>query len=126
MLIRVHSRATELSIAGKKRRSIDHSQHHRWKHAKRDQQRGRETKRGRGFYTTSYEGVANGILRKFKETQSEGARDYYQRFLRRAPCPTCDGTRLRPETASVRVTGKSVVDVCRMTTEEALKFFETA
>jgi excinuclease ABC subunit A len=85
-----------------------------------------ESRHGRkGSYTTNYEGIANSILRRFKETQSEGARDYYQRFMRRAPCHTCDGTRLRPESASVKLGGVTLVELCRMTIEDAMKLFES-
>ena len=40
------------------------------------------------------------------------------------PCPECGGKRFRPEVLRVRLRGRSVDEVLRMTVEEALAFFE--
>ncbi|NUN53502.1 MAG: excinuclease ABC subunit A, partial [Planctomycetaceae bacterium] len=40
------------------------------------------------------------------------------------PCPECGGKRFRPEVLRVRLRGRSVDEVLRMTVEEALGFFE--
>jgi excinuclease ABC subunit A len=81
------------------------------------------SQRGRGEFTMDFRGVANNMLRRFKETQSEGARDYYASFLRKALCTVCGGSRLRPESAAVKLGGVTAVQVCRMTIAEALSFF---
>ena len=39
-------------------------------------------------------------------------------------CQRCGGSRLRPESAAVRVGGKTIVDVCRLPLDQALAFFE--
>ncbi len=50
-----------------------------------------------------WEGIENTLLRRLKETQSELASQSYQELLCDAPCPQCGGTRLRPESAAVRI-----------------------
>ncbi len=45
----------------------------------------------------------------------------YRSYL---PCPSCGGTRLRPEALAVRTCGRSIADVSRMTIERARRFFD--
>ncbi|AQU87890.1 excinuclease ABC subunit A [Komagataeibacter nataicola] len=40
-----------------------------------------------------------------------------------SPCPTCHGTRYRPEVLEVTIDGKSIADVLAMTVDEAAAFF---
>jgi excinuclease ABC subunit A len=42
----------------------------------------------------------------------------------RMPCEICDGRRYRPEVTQVRVGGSSIVDVLRLSVDEALAFFD--
>ncbi|MBI4863171.1 MAG: excinuclease ABC subunit UvrA [Candidatus Riflebacteria bacterium] len=82
-----------------------------------------ESSRGTGEFVMNYAGVANNLLRRFKETRSEDARDYYSRFLRKAPCPECGGSRLRAESAAVKVGGVTIVEICRMAIAHTIEFF---
>ncbi len=41
-----------------------------------------------------------------------------------ATCPDCHGSRLRPESRSVTLNGKRIHEVCALTAEEALLFFQ--
>ena len=50
-------------------------------------------------------------------------RVFLSRFRGYATCPECGGTRLRPEARAVRITGKSITDLCKLTVKEARKFF---
>ena len=50
-------------------------------------------------------------------------RVFLSRYRGYATCPECGGTRLRPEARAVRITGRSVTDLCRLTVKEARKFF---
>ena len=45
------------------------------------------------------------------------------RIIRDLPCRACGGGRLRPEPAAVYVHGKSIVDVCERSLDQALRFF---
>ncbi len=40
-------------------------------------------------------------------------------------CPTCGGSRLRPETLSVKIAGRSIADVVRFPIKAARQFFDT-
>ena len=50
-------------------------------------------------------------------------RVFLSRFRGYATCPDCGGTRLRPEARAVKITGKSITDLCQLTVKEARKFF---
>jgi excinuclease ABC subunit A len=50
-------------------------------------------------------------------------RVFLSRYRGYATCPDCKGTRLRAEARAVRITGRSITDVCQMTVKEARPFF---
>jgi excinuclease ABC subunit A len=66
-----------------------------------------------------WEGVVNQLHRRFKATGSESMRRYYMRYFSDKPCPTCGGERLKPESRAVRIRGKGIVELSRMTITEA-------
>ena len=45
------------------------------------------------------------------------------RVIRDLPCRACGGGRLRPEPAAVTVSGRTIVEVCELSLQEALAFF---
>jgi excinuclease ABC subunit A len=75
-----------------------------------------------GSYTTTYEGLLNTLMRRYKQTESENAKKYYGRFLSTRPCDACHGRRLKPEVLAVKVGGHSIIDVTEMTIREARDF----
>ncbi|PID39783.1 MAG: excinuclease ABC subunit A [Proteobacteria bacterium] len=75
-----------------------------------------------GSYTTTYEGLLNTLMRRYKQTESENAKKYYTRFLSTRPCPTCHGRRLKPEVLAVKIGGRSIIGVTEMTIREAQDF----
>jgi excinuclease ABC subunit A len=52
-------------------------------------------------------------------------RVFLSRYRGYALCPECHGTRLRPEARAVRVAGKSITEICKLTVKEARVFFGT-
>jgi excinuclease ABC subunit A len=50
-------------------------------------------------------------------------RVFLSRFRGYTLCPECQGGRLRREALNVRIAGKSLPDVCRMSIQEAYRFF---
>ncbi len=75
-----------------------------------------------GVFTTSYEGLANMIERRYKETSSNMARQYYEVFMADAECSSCGGKRLRRESLSVRVNGLTINDITSLEIDKLLKF----
>jgi excinuclease ABC subunit A len=50
-------------------------------------------------------------------------RVFLSRYRGYATCPECGGTRLRAEARAVRVAGKPITEVCKLTVKEARTFF---
>jgi len=71
-----------------------------------------------------YEGVIHAIRRRYRETKSQGMRDYYSQYLSQQPCPDCGGTRLRPEATAVTVGGLSLVQVTSLSIRRAYAWVE--
>ncbi len=72
-----------------------------------------------------FEGVVKLLERRYKETLSEDTRLEVERFMTERDCPACKGSRLRPETLSVKIAGRSIADVVRFSIKSARQFFET-
>ena len=49
---------------------------------------------------------------------------WYARFMSSRSCPTCKGRRLKPEVLSVKVNGRSIIDITEMTIQEAARFLD--
>ncbi len=69
------------------------------------------------------EGLVAAVERRWKQTKSEGAKEYYMGFLSFVPCRACGGRRLRPESLAVTVRDRSIADVAAMTVADAVRFF---
>jgi excinuclease ABC subunit A len=52
-------------------------------------------------------------------------RVFLSRYRGYALCPDCGGTRLRAEARAVRVAGRSITEICKLTVKEARNFFAT-
>ena len=71
--------------------------------------------------------VYGGVTRMIQEMEyhmdKEGASALQNRFVREIPCYDCDGRKLRPESLSVKIAGKGIMDVCAMSIEDCHVFF---
>lgn len=72
-----------------------------------------------------FEGVIPRMERIYMETKSNYMRTYIGKFMSNHACPVCRGSRLRPESLSVTVGGKSIHEVTEMSISEARDFFES-
>ncbi len=75
-------------------------------------------------YYMPFEGVVNNLARRYRETGSEYMRQEIEKYMGTRPCPSCRGTRLRPEALSVKIGGLSIEEVTRMPVADCLKFFQ--
>lgn len=82
-----------------------------------------KSKSGTGNFEVKWEGLIPRLMRRFRDTSSERAKKWYSQFMGDASCPDCGGQRLRPESASVKVGGKTIVEVSALTVVDAKAFF---
>jgi excinuclease ABC subunit A len=71
-----------------------------------------------------HEGIINSILRRYKETKSDGSRRYYESFMRKASCEVCNGKRLKPESLAVTIQGMNVIEVAEMTINQCQNWIQ--
>ncbi len=75
----------------------------------------------------SYDAVFRGLDHWFKDrieaTGSDKKREQLLSFMVETDCPTCGGSRLRPESRSVKINGRSISAYCRMPLEDCLEAF---
>ena len=76
----------------------------------------------RGEFYRVWEGVAAEIRRRYMQTGSDSAREFYVQYMSEQPCPACNGARLRPESLAVLVGGISVREVSRKNITEAYQW----
>ncbi|HEV3503844.1 MAG TPA: excinuclease ABC subunit UvrA, partial [Actinomycetes bacterium] len=76
-------------------------------------------------YHTTFEGVVSYLNRRYAEAESDSVRERVESYMREVPCPTCQGTRLRPESLAVTVAGRNIAQVAAMSVGEANAFFTT-
>ncbi|HYC31826.1 MAG TPA: excinuclease ABC subunit UvrA, partial [Gemmatimonadales bacterium] len=79
--------------------------------------------RGRGEYESEWEGVLRNVERRYRESTSDAVRVTLEEFMIEQPCQTCGGKRLKPESLSVLVHGRSIGDVVDLPVTRALEFF---
>ncbi len=75
-------------------------------------------------YKTTFEGIIPHFERRWNETTSDYVRADIERFMNMRPCPTCDGSRLRPEAIYVMVGEKNIAEICALSIDECLKFMK--
>jgi excinuclease ABC subunit A len=73
---------------------------------------------------SSFEGVIPHLARKYRESQSEESREKIQQYMSIKPCTVCNGERLKPSSLAVKVAGKSIIAITRMSVKKALEFLE--
>ena len=83
--------------------------------------------RGGAFrkYEKPFEGVLPNLARRYEETDSDFTRQRLRDYMSRQPCPTCKGSRMKPEVLACTVAGKSIVDLTRLSVRKALEFLRT-
>jgi excinuclease ABC subunit A len=81
--------------------------------------------KGRGEYESEWEGILKNVERRYRESSSDSIRTALEEFMIEQPCQTCGGKRLRPESLSVLIHGRSIGDVVDLPVERAMGFFES-
>ncbi|HEY1820810.1 MAG TPA: excinuclease ABC subunit UvrA [Trebonia sp.] len=92
-------------------RGLDQQVHVRYKN-----RYGRE----RSYYT-NFEGAITYVERRHAEAESDSSREKFAGFMREVPCPSCQGSRLKPVSLAVTIDDKSIADYCRQPIGELAK-----
>ncbi|MNO57627.1 UvrABC system protein A [compost metagenome] len=72
----------------------------------------------------TFEGIIHNLERRYRDTSSEGIREFIEEFMGTKPCATCKGHRLKKETLAVTINDKNMAFVTSLSIGEAMQFFE--
>lgn len=78
--------------------------------------------RERAYTTPAFEGAVQFVKRRHTEAESDSSRERFEGYMREVPCPTCEGTRLKPIVLAVTVMEKSIAEVSAMSISECAEF----
>jgi excinuclease ABC subunit A len=73
-------------------------------------------------YTTPFEGAVPFVKRRHSEAESDASRERFEGYMREVPCPTCEGTRLKPIVLAVTIMGKSIAEISAMSISDCAEF----
>jgi excinuclease ABC subunit A len=71
-----------------------------------------------------FEGVITNLERRWKETDSEWAREEIAKYFHDVPCDACNGYRLKPEALCVKIGGLHIGQVSEMSIKRAGEWIE--
>jgi len=70
-----------------------------------------------------FEGIITNLERRFKETDSDWAREEIGRFMSETPCSACQGFRLKPEALAVKIAHKHIGEISQLSVKAAGDWF---
>ena len=76
-----------------------------------------------GVYESTFEGVIPHLERRYKQTESNGVRNWIEGYMSITSCPSCNGTRLKPEALAVILDRETIDSVTAMSIKQALNYF---
>lgn len=71
-----------------------------------------------------FEGIMPQLERLYLQTQSEWRREEIAQYMRQIPCSSCGGNRLKREALFVRIDGKNIMEVTRLSISSAYGFYQ--
>lgn len=69
-----------------------------------------------------FEGLIPQLERRYSESESGQVREEIENYMALSPCPDCQGSRLRPESRSARVSGLAIHELTRLSITHTLSF----
>jgi len=80
--------------------------------------------RGKGIMRQPFEGIANNIERRYRETQSPAMRAELLQSMGEFDCPECHGLRLKKEALAVTVGGINIAEFTDKSVTDAIRFVD--
>ena len=77
---------------------------------------------GERKFKAPFEGVIPTLERRYKETKSQGMREFYEYYMTNSPCEACHGARLRKESLAVTVGDKNIQELTDMPIDKIQDF----
>jgi excinuclease ABC subunit A len=84
---------------------------------------GAAAKKAAAAPTASWDGIIATVQRRHDETESDSIRFELDAYMVATECPSCHGTRLKPESLAVTIAGRHIGAVSALPVHQALDFF---
>ncbi|MHA6532766.1 excinuclease ABC subunit UvrA [Paenibacillus sp. BAC0078] len=72
----------------------------------------------------AFEGIIPNLERRYRETASDGIREFIEGFMSAKPCHACKGKRLKKEILAVTINDRNVADITDLSIGDCMNFFE--
>ncbi|WP_428030099.1 excinuclease ABC subunit UvrA [Ancylobacter sp.] len=73
----------------------------------------------------TFEGIVTNLERRWRETESDWAREEIGKYFSAVPCAACHGYRLKPEALAVKIAGRHIGQAAELSVRHALDWFGT-
>lgn len=73
----------------------------------------------------TFEGIIPNLERRYRDTNSEGIREYIEGYMSSKPCDVCKGHRLKKESLAVTINDQNMAYVTSLSIGEASRFFDS-
>ncbi|RMF17268.1 MAG: excinuclease ABC subunit UvrA [Candidatus Dadabacteria bacterium] len=85
------------------------------------------SKNGRSRYSFKkrFPGIIPMLEERYRDTESAAVREELEQYMTDQPCPSCNGSGLRPEILAVRIGQHNIAEVTAMTIGDASAWIET-
>ncbi|MGA0242709.1 MAG: excinuclease ABC subunit UvrA, partial [Candidatus Marinamargulisbacteria bacterium] len=77
------------------------------------------------FRPRGWEGLINLLQRRYDQTESDTAKESYERLMVKKPCTMCGSGRLNAEALAVKINGLSIADVGNLSIRDANQWVQT-
>ncbi|MDD2268822.1 MAG: excinuclease ABC subunit UvrA [Eubacteriales bacterium] len=71
-----------------------------------------------------FDGIIETIKRRYDQASQPDQKEYYEDFMETVPCKSCNGKRLKKESLAVTVGNKNIADLCDLSIENSVDFFD--
>ncbi len=76
-------------------------------------------------FSSRFSGILPDLKRRYKESVSEGVREWLESYMTVQTCSECGGKRLNKIALSVKIQDKNIIDVTSMSVKECFDFFDS-
>ena len=83
-----------------------------------------ESAAGKRTFTSPFEGVIPTLERRYRETKSQGMREFYEMYMTNHECHECNGSRLKKESLAVTVGNKNIEQLTSISINKIKEFLD--
>ena len=82
-------------------------------------------KNKRKTYPAYFKGVINYLKSRYDDSSSDSVREEVEKYMTQIPCPSCKGARLKDFSLAVKISEKSIAEVCAMSISDCHEFISS-